>query len=198
MANREAIVEAARTLLATDPNASMDAIARTAGLSRRAVYGHFTDRDDLLRELIRRGAERFNAVAAIDDDVPAPVALALLAGRLWVEAAQVQVTAAIALDDTHVAQTAAALAPLRARVRAIVADGVHTGVLRRDVPEPVLARVIEETARAAVSRLDADDAASREIALRLVLSVSGLSWTECDSVLSAHPHLLRAVPSETH
>ena len=61
--NRVALVRAAQTVLARDPHASIDTIAREAGLSRRAVYGHFPDRDSLVRAVIAVAAERFNAIA---------------------------------------------------------------------------------------------------------------------------------------
>ena len=50
--NRAGIIAAAQSVLATDPNASLDAIAHAAGLSRRALYGHFSDREALLRAAI--------------------------------------------------------------------------------------------------------------------------------------------------
>ncbi|WP_312170385.1 TetR family transcriptional regulator, partial [Microbacterium sp.] len=81
----------ARATLAADPRASIDVIARSAGLSRRTLYGHFDDRDALIRELIVSGAQRFNAIAESVEDADARIALARLAGRLWQEAAHVQV-----------------------------------------------------------------------------------------------------------
>lgn len=39
--NRAGILAAASQTLAADPHASVDQIARAAGLSRRALYGHF-------------------------------------------------------------------------------------------------------------------------------------------------------------
>ena len=81
-ANRAGLLSAAARTLAVDPGASVDAIARAAGLSRRALYGHFDDRDALVRELVSSGAQRFNAIAA-DPDLqldgePAPLVLARL------------------------------------------------------------------------------------------------------------------------
>lgn len=188
-ANREGILAAAREALAQDPHASIDLIARTAGLSRRALYGHFEDRAALLRELIVTGAQRFNAIAAQPTAEDPALALAQLAARLWHEAAHVHVAASIALDDAHVAETAKALAPVREVVAGIVERGVRTGVLRNDLDPRTLARLIEETARMVV-RTDGsvDDADS--IAIRAVLSIAGLGWREVDELLAAHPELL--------
>ncbi|GAA5034578.1 TetR/AcrR family transcriptional regulator [Microbacterium fluvii] len=189
-ANRAGILAAAATTIASDPHASIDSIARAAGLSRRALYGHFDDRDTLIRELVASGAVRFNAVAASIDDADARVGLARLTARLWREAAHVQVAAAIALDEAHVAQTAEALAPLRRTVQAIVAGGQAAGTLRQDLTAATLARLIEETARTVVTRLDAASPDAGALAVRAVLSIAGLSWREADALLVAQPELL--------
>ncbi|MCT1478606.1 TetR/AcrR family transcriptional regulator [Microbacterium sp. p3-SID336] len=190
--NRAGILAAARAALALDPHASIDVIARSAGLSRRTLYGHFDDRDALIRELVSSGAQRFNAIAAsVHDDDPR-VALARLAARLWQEAAHVQVAAALALDETHVAHTAQALAPLRSALAALVQRGQDDGSFRTDLAAPVVARLIEEMARAVVSRTDADSTGAGDLAVRSVLSIAGLSWREADELLAAHPDIAAA------
>lgn len=189
VANRAALLQAARIVVSRDPGASMDAIARAAGLSRRAVYGHFADRDALLGELIRSGAERFNAIAEQLDDGDAPATLARLAVRLWREAAQVRLAASLALDDAHVTATAAALRPLRRRILSIVRAGQEAGTIRTDLEATLLARLIEEAARAAVGRLDAPSTDVPAIAVKAVLGIAGLSWRETLAVLAAHPEL---------
>lgn len=191
--NRSALVAAAQAVLARDPHASIDAIARSAGLSRRAVYGHFADREALIHELILSGAERFNVLAGeVSADTSAPLALARLTARLWDEAAEVQVAAALALDDAHVAHTAASLAPLRRRVVNIVRAGQDAGELRTDIAPPTLARLIEEAARTVITRLDATSVLARSLAVRTVLSIAGLSWRESVELLDAHPELVSA------
>ena len=82
LANRESLLRAAQSVLATNPTASLDAIAQAAGLTRRAVYGHFADRDSLLREVIAVGAQRFNAIAETTDESDPRVTLARMATRL--------------------------------------------------------------------------------------------------------------------
>lgn len=188
-ANRESILAAARAALALDPNASIDLIARTAGLSRRALYGHFDDRSALITELIRTGAQRFNAIAGQPLDEDARIALAQLAARLWHEVAHIQTVTAIALDDAHVAETGAALAPLRQVVTDIVERGRRAEALRTDIPGDVLARLIEETARMVV-RVDVVGPDAAATAVRTVLSVVGLSWREADELLAAHPEIV--------
>ena len=190
--NRAGILDAARATLANDPHASVDVIARSAGLSRRTLYGHFDDRDALIRELISSGAQRFNAIAASVDDPDSRIALARLAARLWQEAAHVQVAAALALDVAHVEHTAAALAPLRRTVAALARRGQEDGSFRTDLAAPTLARLIEEMARTVVSRTDAASMGAANVAVRTVLSIAGLSWREADELLAAHPDIIAA------
>ncbi|WP_449407207.1 TetR/AcrR family transcriptional regulator [Microbacterium maritypicum] len=188
--NRAGILDAARATLAIDPRASIDVIARSAGLSRRTLYGHFDDREALIRELISTGAQRFNAIAASVTDADPRLALARLAARLWREAAHVQFAAALALDETHVAHTADALAPLRRSVADLTRRGQDDGSFRTDLAAPSLARLIEEVARTVVSRTDAGSSGAANLAVRTLLSIAGLSWREADDLLAAHPEIL--------
>lgn len=190
VANRAALLRAAQSVLAANPNASLDAIAQVAGLSRRAVYGHFSDRDHLLRELIAIGATRFNAIAEATVADDPRVALAHLAARLWREAASVRAMANIALDDAHVRETVRALAPVRARVRSLTAAGVQRKVFRTDMPTELLAFLIEETARATLRELRPATADADSAVVRVVLSMAGLSWQEQSDLLAAHPEIL--------
>lgn len=194
--NRAGILSAARSTLASDPHASVDVIARSAGLSRRTLYGHFDDRDALIRELISSGAQRFNAIAESVSDEDSRLALARLAALLWREAAHVQVAAALALDEAHVEHTAEALAPLRRTVANLARRGQEDGSFRTDLAAPTLARLIEEMARTVISRTDAASSEAASIAVRTVLSIAGLSWREADELLAAHPHIFAAEAAE--
>lgn len=190
--NRAGILDAARATLATDPRASIDVIARSAGLSRRTLYGHFDDREALIRELISVGAQRFNAIAESVTDTDSRIALARLAARLWQEAAHVQVAAALALDEAHVQHTADALAPLRRTVAALARRGQDDGSFRTDLTALTLARLIEEVARTVVSRTDASSTGAAGLAVRTLLSIAGLSWRETDELLAAHPDIVES------
>ena len=190
--NREALLSAAQSVLAANPHASLDAIAQEAGLSRRAIYGHFADRETLLREVISMGATRFNAIAEMAHDADPRVALASMAARLWEEASAVRASASLALDQAHAAETALALSPLRRRVRALMRAGAASGSFRGDLSPELLAVLIEETARATLRepRLTPTDGAATVV--RVVLSMAGLSWREQEELIAAHPGILGA------
>ena len=191
-ANRAALLAAAQRVLAGEPHASLDAIAQSAGLSRRALYGHFSDRESLLREVIAIGAGRFNAIAEETSDPDPRVALAHMAARLWREASAVRASANIALDDAHVAETVRSLAPLRRRVRELTREGVASGAFRGDVPPELLAFLIEETARATLRELRLTTQHADAAVVRVVLSIAGLSWREQVELLDEHPEILAA------
>ena len=61
---------------------------------------------------------------------------------------------------------------------------------RTDIAAPTLARLIEEAARLAVSRIDASSPAATDLAVRAVLSIAGLSWRETEALLAAHPDIV--------
>jgi len=187
--NHKALLHAAQIVLAENPHASLETIAQTAGLSRRALYGHFADRETLLGEVIALGAERFNTIAEIIDDIDPRVALARLAARLWREASAVRAVANIALSEAHVSETVRSLAPLRRRVRELTDAGIAAGAFRRDVSPEVLAILIEETARATLRQTRLTGSNPSVIA-RVVLSIVGLSWTEQAALIASNPDIV--------
>ena len=76
MANHARILEAARSLLAERGlDLEVDDVARRAGVGVGTIYGHFTNRDILVRavivQLMDEGVARFRAAAEIEDPVEA-------------------------------------------------------------------------------------------------------------------------------
>ena len=61
----DAILDAARVVLGERPDASMEDIAATAGVTRQTVYAHFPSRDALVAALIEAAAAEY---AALLDD----------------------------------------------------------------------------------------------------------------------------------
>jgi AcrR family transcriptional regulator len=192
--NRVALLEAARVVFAADPDASLDAVAVQAGLSRRSVYGHFANRDELQRELVTAGSAR---VAAALESVahPDPLArLALIGTGLWREVADLRVMALFAVRGAHKQYTIAALAPLRAQVLAAVREGAATGSIRDDIPADRLARLVEDSALAVLeestrSPLPASD--GHRLVMLSVLGVLGLGWRDASDFIDSHPELSR-------
>jgi len=73
-----AILAAAGRVLATRPNASIDDIAQSAGISRQTVYSHFASREALLNALLTQVTERVLDAIALADLDTGPAADALI------------------------------------------------------------------------------------------------------------------------
>ena len=73
--NREAVIEAARALMATEGlDAQMDDIARAAGVGVGTVYRHFPTKDDLIFALAEHRFQRLAefATEALAEEDPGP------------------------------------------------------------------------------------------------------------------------------
>lgn len=189
--NRASLLEAARVVLNRDPDAGLDAIAAEAGLTRRAVYGHFANRDALLLELVQRGTSRVaDALVAVDHPRPL-VRLALIASRMWQEVDDVRVMTLFAVRGPFQEQVAERLRPVRRHLTRTVREGARDGV-RTDVPVETLARLIEG---AAISVLDEAGRtrmaapAARRLAMLAVLGIAGLDASAANALIDATPEL---------
>lgn len=191
-ANREAILTAAAAALNEDIDTSLEAIAARAGLSRRAVYGHFASRDELLIDVFTRGAAR---LAALLDPVSHPdarVEIALFGATLWAEVEHIRVSAALAVRGPHRELVGTALDPARERLRTTVQRGMADGTIRTDLDRETVTRLIEN---AAVSVLDEatraalSPAAGHRLVMLAGLSAAGMGWREAGELIEATPEL---------
>jgi AcrR family transcriptional regulator len=132
--NIEAIVEAATRLLAVDPEASLNEIAKAAGVGRITLYGHFDSRASLLREVAERAiAHSERALAGIDlDGDPREVLGGVLEAswRLTHRFGALVVAASGALSPE---QLRGAHDEPAARVRILLERGRDAGAFRADV-----------------------------------------------------------------
>jgi AcrR family transcriptional regulator len=191
-ANREALLAAAADALGEASDAPLERITSAAGLTRRAFYGHFANRDELVVAVIDVGAARLNAIAADTDDPHAPTAIALLGARLWGAVEHVRLLAGMAVREPYATHAAEALAPVRERLRALVERGVAEGTVRPDIRADVLARLIESAAiavllEAAVTGIA--DLEGRRLVMLAVLGTAGLSWQDSADLIDTAPAL---------
>jgi AcrR family transcriptional regulator len=181
---------AAATLLNRDPNASLEAIATEAGLSRRAIYGHFATRDALLRELTIHGAARINramlaSASEAGPDDPA-LQLAETGARIWRQVDHIRVMALLTVRGPRVELVGDALAPLREHVRGIVERGVEAGVFRTDIAVDRLSRLVESAAISVLDeavRYSLSSKDGRRMVVLSVLSMAGFSSREAGEIL---------------
>jgi len=195
--NRELLLDAARTLLSLDPAASLEAIAVEAGLSRRAMYGHFPNRDALLEALARRGTQMvLDAVASVDDPDPL-VRLALVATAAWDHIEHVRTLTSATVRSPRAAIVDDGLQPLRARLVTTIEQGVRDGVIRDDIPADRLARLLIDVVIAVfteTTRSDIDIDGGRELVAAMTLSTLGLSASESAALLGENPQITAPRP----
>ncbi|MGX1881355.1 TetR/AcrR family transcriptional regulator [Streptomyces sp. NPDC055287] len=146
-ANRRRILDVALAELLRDPDASMDQIARAAGVVRRTVYGHFPSREALVAALVD------NAVAAVSeahatgrDGVSDPAeALARATLAVWRIADRYRLLVALAQRSVTMQGIKERLAPVRKECVDLLRRGAADGVFTSPLPPAALGYVHEQT-----------------------------------------------------
>ncbi|WP_165063238.1 TetR/AcrR family transcriptional regulator [Marisediminicola senii] len=179
--NRALLLDAALRVLTVDPDAPLDAIAAEAGLTRRAVYGHFTSRDELVEEALAAGASRVTATLQPVDDSDPLLAIATIASSLWGQVSQVRARAQLAVRGPYRARIDEILRPLRDLLEHITHYGIQGGTMRSDVSAATLARLIEGAVLSVLDEatrtgLDAEE--GDRLVIIAALSTAGLSYVD--------------------
>ncbi|KOV60739.1 TetR/AcrR family transcriptional regulator [Streptomyces sp. MMG1121] len=145
-ANRRRILDVALAELLRDPDASMDQIARAAGVVRRTVYGHFPSREALISTLVDEAVQTLaDADAGAREGVTDPaeaVARSVLA--IWEIADRYRLLVALAQRTVTVQGIRERLAPLRESKVRVLRQGLDEGTFRSPLPAPALAYVHEQ------------------------------------------------------
>ncbi|MFD8235861.1 TetR/AcrR family transcriptional regulator [Streptomyces sp. NPDC059696] len=145
-ANRRRILDVALAELLRDPDASMDQIARAAGVVRRTVYGHFPSREALISTLVDEAVEALSAAhAAGREDVREPaeaVARSVLA--VWEIADRYRLLVALAQRTVTMQGIRERLAPVREESVGLLQRGLDDEVFSSPLPAPALAYVHEQ------------------------------------------------------
>lgn len=145
-ANRRRILDVALAELLRDPDASMDQIARAAGVVRRTVYGHFPSREALIGTLFDGAAEAVETAHAEGrEDVEDP-AESLIRSTLavWEVADRYRLLVALAQRSVTVQGIRERLAPVREACAEVLQRGLDQGVFASPLPAPALAYVHEQ------------------------------------------------------
>ncbi|MCX5331263.1 MULTISPECIES: TetR/AcrR family transcriptional regulator [unclassified Streptomyces] len=178
-ANRRRILDVALAELLRDPDASMDQIARAAGVVRRTVYGHFPSREALVSTLVDGAVE---AVAAADEagrkDVEDPAqALAASILAVWEVADRYRILVALAQRSVTMQGIRERLAPVRESSEDLLRRGLEAGVFVSPLPVPALAYVHEQLVFAVMEAVNdgllAPEEAGRSAAVT-VLTAAGV------------------------
>ncbi|MCH5677735.1 TetR/AcrR family transcriptional regulator [Streptomyces gilvus] len=145
-ANRRRILDVALTELLRDPDASMDQIARAAGVVRRTVYGHFPSREALVGTLVDGAVEAVAAAHAKGREAAEGPAEAVARGTLavWEIADRYRILVALAQRSVTVQGIRDRLTPVREACTEVLRQGLDEGVFSSPLPAPALAYVHEQ------------------------------------------------------
>lgn len=146
--NHARILAAAREELGRDPDASLDEIARAAGVVRRTLYGHFPNRLALVAALAEEARVSLEEAftGARDPGADPPVALARMVLASWAVGDRYRMLISLGRRDLGEESIRAALAPGRAQATAILERGQKDGSFADHLPAPVLALATESLA----------------------------------------------------
>ncbi|WDV54664.1 TetR/AcrR family transcriptional regulator [Streptomyces coeruleorubidus] len=145
-ANRRRILDVALAELLRDPDASMDQIARAAGVVRRTVYGHFPSREALISTLVDEAVQALSIAHAAGragvEDPAESVARSVLA--VWELADRYRLLIALAQRTVTMQGIRERLAPVREAATGVLRRGLDEGVFSSPLPAPALAYVHEQ------------------------------------------------------
>jgi AcrR family transcriptional regulator len=145
-ANRRRILDIALAELLRDPDASMDQIARAAGVVRRTVYGHFPNREALIGTLVDGAVEAVAAAHSAGREGTGNLAQAVAGSVLavWEVADRYRILVSLAQRSVTVQGIRERLAPVRAACTELLQRGLDEGVFVSPLPAPALAYVHEQ------------------------------------------------------
>src|ERR1700722_12524418 len=144
--NRERILEVAKEAFARHgPNASLDDIAKQAGVGPGTLYRHFPTREELLQEVYRAELEKLAAAEQKLSQTMAPTEALRAWLMLFVDAIAAKQLIAPVLntllgDPKKVFETS--YAKMHQAIRALVKRGVESGEIRSDLDPVDLLRAL--------------------------------------------------------
>ncbi|WP_081830331.1 TetR/AcrR family transcriptional regulator [Rhodococcus sp. UNC363MFTsu5.1] len=144
-ANRTRIIDAAIGAFAADPDASMDDVARAAGVVRRTVYAHFPSREALVEGIADEASAAL--VASFGADIPRPerpdLALAVLALLTWPVGDRFRMLLTFARKELGEQRMLDLMEPARAPTIALVEQGQRDGLFSSYLPAGLLVAMTE-------------------------------------------------------
>ncbi|MFD5698483.1 TetR/AcrR family transcriptional regulator [Streptomyces lasiicapitis] len=147
-ANRRRILDVAFTELTRDPDATMDQIARAAGVVRRTVYGHFPSREALVGAILDEAvaavtAAHSAAYASAAEDPPRAVASAMLS--IWHVTDRYRLLLSLAQRAVTMEGIRERLAPVHAAGTEMLQRALDSGRFVSPLPARALVYVLENT-----------------------------------------------------
>lgn len=173
--NVEAILDAATTCLARDPDASINDIAKAAGVGRVTLYGHFESRAVLVAAVVARAmAEAESSLRGVDLTGDPAAALVRLIDASWQTTLRYGALVVAAEKSMPVAEMAAAHGEPRERVRGLLEHGRAEGRFRTDLPVSWLVTTLHTVTHAAATSVYDGELAADEAARAIAATMLGL------------------------
>ncbi|MFD9907030.1 TetR/AcrR family transcriptional regulator [Streptomyces sp. NPDC059063] len=188
-ANRRRILDVAFAELTRDPDASVDQIARAAGVVRRTVYGHFPSRDALVTALLDEAVESVMAAHAAAyegvDDPRRAIAGAMLG--VWRVTAPYRFLLSLAQRAVSMEGIRERLAPMHAAGTAMVQRAIDEGHFTTALSARALVYVLESIVFSLMEAVNdgvlEGEEAGRAAAVTF-LSAAGMSMTEATELVA--------------
>lgn len=201
-ANRRRILDVALAELLRDPDASMDQIARAAGVVRRTVYGHFPSRETLIGTLVEGAAEALAAAhAAGRAGVAEPAeALARSVLAVWEVADRYRLLVALAQRTVTMRGIRERLTPVRENSVRLLQRGLDEGAFVSPLPAPALAYVHEQILFGLLEAVNDDlvstDEAARSAAIT-ILTATGVPAALARALVTKTAHTAKTANPAT-
>jgi AcrR family transcriptional regulator len=179
--NRDCLLEAALAALLEDPDTGLDAVASSAGLSRRTIYSHFASREALIAALADRAGEHLADVVrlvrtTITEDEHPLTTLARLEVQLWRRIERYRLLGSLAIKAEHRTRVMEHTSGVRALRMELVEAGRSLGALRDGMPTEAMGRLLQAIPAAvfdAVLEGDLAPADAARVAALTALAVAG-------------------------
>lgn len=169
------IVSAARTSLNNDPDATIDDIAKAAGVGRMTLYGHFRTRPALIEaalvEALRVGEETLSAIDLTGDAREALTRLLASSWSLVAESAALLTAAQGVLPAGRIRELHAGAAD---RLEELVRRGQQQGVFRTDLPISWLVNAVHYILNGAAEENRAGRIATEDVAHIVTATVQSM------------------------
>ncbi|MFC9688875.1 TetR/AcrR family transcriptional regulator [Kribbella sp. NPDC056951] len=152
----EAILDGAIRCLSRNPEASVSEIAKTAGVGRVTVYGHFPNRADLVEAALTRAIDDGHAgLEAVDLSGDPRDALARLVDSSWQLVNQSRSLLIAAQDVLPPGKIRELHAGPANRVERLIERGRDEGAFRTDLPTTWLVGVLHSIMHSAADEINA-------------------------------------------
>jgi TetR/AcrR family transcriptional regulator, mexCD-oprJ operon repressor len=163
--NIQAIIDAALDALASDPDASMAAIARRAGVVRATIYMHFPTREALLDAVMEDAvAQVAEATRAAEPTQGEPEeALQRVLRATWSKLSDFQTLLAINTSRLSAKELHRRHQPVMTQFVPLIERGQAKGVFRRDVPVSWHLAMIRAIAHAASAEVRSGRISASEV-----------------------------------